>query len=111
MCIFSVKPLLPIFLQKSVGTEETVPLNVSCISYGSRPAANFTWLIGQTSMDVTINSSEIKIFNLSTETFTVISTLTLNVDRTYNRQMVTCKASNIINSNVSSSTLLNIKFK
>ncbi|CAG2192879.1 unnamed protein product [Mytilus edulis] len=105
-----LKPLLPIFLQKSVGTEETVPLNVSCISHGSRPAANFTWLIGQTSMDVTTNSSETKTFNSSTETFTVISTLTLNVGRTYNRQMVTCKASNIISSNVSSSTLLNIKY-
>ncbi|XP_071132689.1 uncharacterized protein [Mytilus edulis] len=108
----NLKPLSPIFLQKSVGTEETVPLNVSCISHGRRPAANFTccFFLGQTDMDVTINSSEIKTFNTSTETFTVISTLTLNVDRTYNRQMVTCKASNIISSNESSSTLLNIKY-
>lgn len=111
MRIFSVKPLSPIFTQKFLGTEETLPLNVSCISHGSRPAANFTWFIGQTYMDVTINSSETKTFNLSTETFTVISTLNYNVDRTYNRQMITCKASNIISTNVSSNTLLNIKCK
>ncbi|XP_052069203.1 uncharacterized protein LOC127708382 [Mytilus californianus] len=106
----TLKPISPIFDQKSVGTEETMPLNVSCTSHGSRPAANVTWLIGQTNMDVTINSSETKTFNSSTEMFTVISTLIYNVDRTYNGQMVTCKASNILSSNVSSSTLLNIKY-
>ncbi|CAC5384326.1 unnamed protein product [Mytilus coruscus] len=105
-----LKPMPPIFAQRFVITEETVPLNVSCTSLGSRPAANFTWLIGKNNFDVTSNSYESRTFNSSTETFTVTSTLSYKFHRTYTGQMLTCKASNIISSNVSSSTLLNIKY-
>ncbi|CAC5399924.1 unnamed protein product [Mytilus coruscus] len=107
---YDLKPLPPLFLQKSVVTEDTVPLNVSCTSHDSRPAANFTWLIGQNNKDVTINSSESRTLNSSTETFTVTSMLIYRVDRAYNGH-VTCEARNIISSNASSSALLNIKRK
>ncbi|XP_071132688.1 protein turtle-like [Mytilus edulis] len=105
-----LKPLPPIFTQSFVVTEETVPLNVSCTSLGSRPAANFTWLIGKNNFDVTSNSYESSTLNSSTETFTVTSTLIYKFSRTYNGQLLTCKASNIISSNISSSKLLNIKY-
>lgn len=101
--------MLPIFLQKAIVIEEIVPLNVSCVSHGSRPAANFTWLIGQNKKDVTLKSYETRTLNSSTETYTVTSTLLYRVDRTYNGLYVTCEARNIVSGNVSSSKLLNIK--
>ncbi|XP_071133273.1 protein turtle-like [Mytilus edulis] len=105
-----LKPLPPIILHNSEYTEETVPLNVSCTSHGSRPAAKFTWLIGKNNKDVTLNSSESRTLDSSSETFTVTSTLIYRADRTCNGQFVTCKASNIVSSNVSSSKLLNIRY-
>ncbi|XP_063447530.1 nephrin-like isoform X2 [Mytilus trossulus] len=105
-----LKPLLPIFFQKAIVIEEIVPLNVSCVSHGSRPAANFTWLIGKNKKDVTLKSYETSTFNSSTETFTVTSTLLYRVDRTYNGQYVTCEARNIVSGNVSSSKQLSIKY-
>lgn len=102
-------PFQPVFNQESVDTEESVPLNVSCTSHGSRPAAKFTWLIGQNKSDVTLYSTSNTTLNSSTETFTVTSTLIYGVDRIYNGQIISCEASNIISTNVSSSTLLNIK--
>ena len=78
------------FISSSVSTEETVPLPVSCMSNGSRPAATIQWTIGQT--DVTLYSTTDKTHVTDDDAYTLISTLTYNVDRTYNGETITCKA-------------------
>jgi hypothetical protein len=67
---------------------------VSCISNGSRPAATIQWTIGQT--DITLYSTTDKTHVTDDDTYTLISTLTYNADRTYNGETITCKAVNIV---------------
>ena len=108
--INSVKPKTTSFISSPVSTDETVPLTVSCISNGSRPAATIQWTIGQT--DVTLHSTTDKPHVTDDETYTLISTLTYNVDRTYNGETITCKALNIVAPNgVQTSTSLDVKCK
>jgi hypothetical protein len=108
--INSVKPKTTSFISSPVSTEETVPLTLSCISNGSRPAATIQWTIGQT--DVTLHSTTDKPHVTDDETYTLISTLTYNVDRTYNGETITCKAVNIVLPNgVQTSTSLDVKCK
>ena len=92
--INSVKPTATSFISSPVSTEETVPLTVSCISNGSRPAATIHWTIGQT--DVTLYSTTDKTHVTDDDTYTMTSTLTYNVDRTHNGETITCKALNIV---------------
>ena len=107
--INSVKPKTS-FISSPVSTEDTVPLTVSCMSNGSRPAATIQWTIGQS--DVTLYSTTDKTHVTDDETYTLISTLTYNVDSTYNGETITCKALNIVLSNgVQISTSLDVKCK
>jgi hypothetical protein len=89
-----LKPKTTSFISSPVSTEETVPLTVSCISNGSRPAATIQWTIGQT--DVTLYSTTDTTHVTDDDTYILISTLTYNVDRTYNGETITCKALNIV---------------
>jgi hypothetical protein len=108
--INSVKPKTTSFISSPVSTEETVPLTVSCISNGSRPAATIQWTIGQT--DVTLYSTTDKNHVTDDNTYTLISTLTYNVDRTYNGETITCKAVNsVVPNGVQTSTSLDVKCK
>ena len=108
--INSVKPKTTSFISSPVSTEETVSLTVSCMSNGSRPAATIQWTIGQT--DVTLYSTTDKAHVTDDETYTLISTLTYKVDRTYNGETITCKAVNIVVPNgVKTSTSLDVKCK
>ncbi|OPL20246.1 hypothetical protein AM593_02021, partial [Mytilus galloprovincialis] len=91
-----IKPLTPTFNTKEISTEETEPLRVSCISFGSRPAATFTWTIGGN--DVTSSSTTSPPITVSNDTKTVTSTLTYNVNRSYNEQTMKCEASNTVGS-------------
>lgn len=104
----SVKPLTPIFNTNEVNTEETVPLTVSCTSYGSRPAASFTWNIGGN--DVTSSSTIFLPVRESNDTYTVTSTLTSSVNRSHNKQSIICQSSNTMGS-ASSSKTLDVKCK
>jgi hypothetical protein len=80
------------------------------MSNGSRPAATIQWTIGQT--DVTLYSTTDKAHVTDDETYTLISTLTYKVDRTYNGETITCKAVNIVVPNgVKTSTSLDVKCK
>jgi hypothetical protein len=105
-----VKPKTTSFISSPVSTEETVPLKVSCMSNGSRPAATLQWTIGQT--DVTLYSTTDKNHVTDDNTYTLISTLTYNVDRTYNGETITCKAVNsVVPNGVQTSTSLDVKCK
>ncbi|XP_071176511.1 nephrin-like [Mytilus edulis] len=103
----NLKPLTTIFNTNEVSTEETVPLRVSCTSYGSRPAATFRWIIGEN--DVTSSSTTLQPVRESNDTNTVTSTLASSVDRTHNKQSVICIASNIVGS-VSGNKTLDVKY-
>ncbi|VDH91385.1 Hypothetical predicted protein, partial [Mytilus galloprovincialis] len=103
----NLKPLTPIFNTNGVSTEETVPLRVSCTSYGSLPAATFTWTIGGN--DVTSNSTIPQTVTESNDTNTVISALTFSVDRNSDKQSIACQASNTVGS-VSASKTLDVKY-
>ncbi|XP_076112553.1 nephrin-like isoform X1 [Mytilus galloprovincialis] len=101
-----LKPLTPKFNTNEVSTEETIPLRVSCISYGSRPTASFTWNIGRN--DVTsFSKSKTEIADNGTKT--VVSTLTYSVNKSNNEQTIICRASNIVGS-VSASKTLDVKY-
>jgi hypothetical protein len=88
--INSVKPKTTSFISNPVSTEETVPFTVSCISN----AATIQWTIGQT--DATLYSTTDKTHVTDDDTYTLTSTLTYNVDRTYNEETIICKALNIV---------------
>ncbi|XP_071176510.1 kin of IRRE-like protein 3 [Mytilus edulis] len=103
----NLKPLTPIFNSKEISTEETEPLRVSCISYGSRPAATFTWSIG--GKDVTSNSAASQPVTESNDTKTVTSTLTASVNRSHTNQIIICRASNTVGS-VSVGKNLDVKY-
>ena len=67
---------------------------MSCTSYGSRPAGTFIWLLGNT--NVTYYSTHpAPIYNISTDTYTVTSTLTYRVNKTFDGQNVTCVVKNV----------------
>ena len=105
-----MKPKTTSFISSPVSTEETVPLTVSCILNVSRPAATIQWTIGQT--DVTLYSTTDKAHVTDDDTYTLTSTLTYNVDRTYNGETITCKALNIVVPNgEQTSTSLGVKCK
>jgi len=105
-----VKPKTTSLISSPVSTEETVPVTFFCISTGSRSAATIQLTKGQT--DVTLYSTTDKTHVTDDDTYTLISTLTYNVDRTYNGETITCKAVNIVVPNgVQTSTSLDVKCK
>ena len=105
-----VKPKTTSFISSPVSTDETVPVTVSYISNGSRPAARIQWTIGQS--DVTLYSTTDKTHVTDDDTYTLISTLTYNADRTYSGETITCKATKIVVPNgVQTSTSLDVKCK
>ena len=82
-------------------------MSVSCTSHGSRPAASYVWLLGLKNIIVTPNSTQQSpVYNVSTDTYTVTSTLTYTVDRTYNRQHIKCQVSNLATSEAVTSTVV-----
>ncbi|XP_071175217.1 neural cell adhesion molecule 1-like isoform X2 [Mytilus edulis] len=103
----NLKSLTPIFNKNEVSTEETIPLTVSCTSYGSRPAANFTWTVGGN--DVTSSSTTAQPVREINGTETVRSTLTASVDRKNDKHSIICQASNRVGS-VSASKALDVKY-
>ncbi|XP_071176505.1 uncharacterized protein [Mytilus edulis] len=103
----NLKPLTPIFNRSVVSTEEPVPLRVSCTSYGSRPAAAFTWTIGGN--DVTTSSTTSPPVKESNDTYTVTSALVYSVNRSHTSQTIVCRASNTLGT-VSASKTLNVKY-
>ena len=88
----------------------TKPLDVACITTGSRPRATLQWTIGH--KDVT--SDAIERFNhiTASDTYTVISDLTYSVGKSDNGQVLICKAVNLAaSSGLQTSTTLNVTCK
>jgi hypothetical protein len=108
--IISVKPLPPTITRYTGSIEVTKPLDVACITTGSRPRATLQWTIGH--KDVT--SDAIERFNhiTASDTYTVISDLTYSVGKSDNGHMLTCKAVNVAASiGVQTSITLNVSCK
>lgn len=103
-----MKPLTPIFSTHEISASETIPLAVSCSSYGSRPAATITWTIGGN--DYTLNSTQLQPVRELNDTYTVTSTLTLSVNKSYNNQSIICNATNTVGS-VTASETIDVKCK
>ncbi|XP_052063073.1 nectin-1-like [Mytilus californianus] len=103
----NLKPLTPIFNTNEVSTEETLPLTVSCTSYGSRTVASFTWTIGGN--NVTSSSTISQTVTESNNTITVTSILTSSVNKTHNKQSIVCQASNILG-RVNANKVLDVKY-
>jgi hypothetical protein len=105
-----VRPLKPTITVNTGSIEETKPLNVTCITTGSRPKATLQWTIGL--KNVTSNATERFIQITASETYTVISDLTYSVGKSDNGQALTCKAVNaFFSSGVQPSIALNVKCK
>lgn len=62
--------------------KEIEPLNISCTSTGSRPAA------------ITAYSTQKFTYEVTTDTYTIKSVLTYTVVSQNNGQLITCRASN-----------------
>jgi hypothetical protein len=104
-----VKPIQPsITVHNSI--DETKPLDVTCITTGSRPRATLQWIMGQ--KDVTFHASERSSYITTSDTYTVISDLTYSVGRSDNGHVLACKTVNVAaSSGVQTSITLNVKCK
>ena len=108
MYIISVKPLQSTITVNVGRIENTKPLDVTCITTGSRPKAILQWTIGL--KDVTFDATERSSHNTASDTYTVISDLTYSVGKNDNGQVLTCKAVNVAaSSGLHSSITLNVK--
>ena len=105
-----MRPLPPFITVKVDSIEETKPLEVTCITTGSRPKATLEWTIGQ--KDVTSDATEQFSHITACDTYTVISDLTYSVGKNDNGHVLTCKAVNVVfSSGVQTSITLNVKCK
>ncbi|XP_060085332.1 synaptogenesis protein syg-2-like, partial [Ylistrum balloti] len=86
-----LKPRQPTISGQMSQTENT-DLQVVCESTGSRPAADIEWNVRGTWQSS--NPTEIKVVDSATETYTMTSTLSLQVTRPDNGKSVYCRASN-----------------
>lgn len=89
---------------------EGKPVNISCISLGSRPQASSEWTIDG---DVISNSSEdqSEIMN-PTKTYRITSNLSVEFNRLQNRKELSCRSSNLADTKgISQSRMLEIYCK
>ncbi|XP_021350008.1 nephrin-like [Mizuhopecten yessoensis] len=86
-----LKPRQPI-ISDELSQTENATLQVKCVSTGSRPAAVIQWNVGYTWTSNT--STDVKVKDSATDTYTVTSTLSLPVTRQDNGKSVYCRASN-----------------
>ncbi|VDI65807.1 Hypothetical predicted protein [Mytilus galloprovincialis] len=88
----NLKPLAPIFDRVPVVLKEIEPLEISCTSIGSRPAALFNWFMED--KNITSYSTQKYAYDYTTDTWIITSVLTYTVVRQTNGQLITCRAIN-----------------
>ena len=105
-----MKPLQSTITVNVGRIENTKPLDVTCITTGSRPKAILQWTIGL--KDVTFDATEWSSHNTANDTYTVISDLTYSVGKGDNGQVLTCKSVNVAGSSgLQRSITLNVTCK
>ncbi|XP_071125361.1 uncharacterized protein [Mytilus edulis] len=111
----SIESVLYLNLQTETVAMETIPtlyefdvLNASCLATGGRPPTSFEWnLLGDY-----YNSSNEDVENISpTDTYNVKSVLSLEVNRSFDKRKLTCRAfDSIDNDGVTRSQMLEVYY-